>query len=92
MIRIAVFQCDHLAEVVGRNAPHVVMHSRQYRNRFPVDIDTGKNPRCLSNTRQSLFDYVGSEMLKVQVNMILFGSDATTLAYFDGHRPANDIP
>ena len=79
-------RADDFGFHVGRNAAHVVMHGRQYRDRFLGHIDTGKNTGGFSDTRQAGMDDIGIEMFEVQVNMVFMFTDAATFANFDGHR------
>ena len=90
-VGIAILENHHLAMIVGGNAAHVVMHGWQHRRRFLGHIDSGENPGGFGNTGQPLVDHIRTQMLQVQINMILVFADSAPFADFDGHRPADHI-
>ena len=63
---IAIFWHDHFAFVIGRDAAHLIVAGRHYRNRLLGAIDVGKLHRNLANTRQALVDNLRSEMIEFQ--------------------------
>mmetsp|Transcript_30869 Transcript_30869/g.65337 ORF Transcript_30869/g.65337 Transcript_30869/m.65337 type:complete len:416 (-) Transcript_30869:68-1315(-) len=71
--------------MVGGNATHIVMHSRQYRDRLLRHIHTGKNARSLTNARQTLRQQFRRQMIQMQINMILLGTHTASLANLHGH-------
>ena len=64
------------------------MTGRDDRDRFLVDIDARKDPRCLRNARQPLLNDRRVQMLEVKMDVIVVSTDAAALTDFDGHRTA----
>src|SRR5690606_40670529 len=79
------------AVVVGRDAAHVVVHGRNDRDGFLGDVNAGEDPGALGNARQPLVDHVGTEMLQVQVNVVLVRPDAAALVDLDGHGACHHV-
>ena len=50
---------------IGRNAAHVVMRRRQYRDRLPGHVDPGKDLRGLGNAGEPQMQHVGIEVLEM---------------------------
>ena len=73
-------------------AAHVVVDGRQHRDRFFVDIDAGKNACRFGDAGQTLLDDRRTQVLQMQVNVILEFAHPPALADFDGHRSADDVP
>ncbi len=67
------------------------MHGRQHGNRFFCHVDAREDTRRLGDARQPLLDNLGPQVLEVQVDVIRLGTDAATLADFDGHGTTDDI-
>ena len=82
---------DDLALVVGRDASHVVVHSRQHRNGLLGDIDTSKNSSGLGNTGQALGKQLGGEVVQVKVDVVLLRANTATLADLHGHGAGHDV-
>ena len=87
----AVLQRDDFAVIVRRDAAHVVVHRRQYRNRLTGHIHACEDLRRLGNAGKLLVDGVRAEMFQVQEDVILVLTDAATFANLDGHCAAHDI-
>ena len=64
-VGIAFGRPDHLAAVICRDAAHVVMHGRQYRDRLARDIDAGEDLRGFRDAGQALVQHVRVEMLEM---------------------------
>ncbi len=69
-LRIIALLRNNLAIKVGRNSAHVVMNRWQNRNGFLRHIASGEDSRRLSNTRETFFNDLRSEVLKMQMNVI----------------------
>src|SRR6266851_4517002 len=82
---------DHLTMHVARDTAHVVVHRGQYGYGVLVDVDSGEYSRGLGDTRQSLLDDCGTQVLQMQIDMVLERTDAAPLANLDGHRAADDV-
>ncbi len=76
---------------VGRYSAHVVVHRRQHRDGFPGHVYPCKNFCGLRDTRKPLGKDLGAQMLKVQVNMIRLGTEASSGTDFHSHRPADHV-
>ena len=85
-------KCQCFGVAVGRDAAHVVVHGRQNRDRLFHDIDAGKNPCRLGNTRQTFVDDFRSEVFQMQVDMILVRADAAAFTDLNRHRATDNIP
>ena len=82
---------DDLTVMVGGDATHVVVHSRQNGDGFLGHIDAGKDGGRLTDTGQPLGEEVGGQVVQMQVDVILLGSDATALPNLHRHGPADDV-
>ena len=76
---------------IGRDAAHVVVNGRQHWNRLLSHIYAGENLCGFRNTRQLLMQHLGTQMLKVQEDMVTFRTDTTTFADFDSHSATHHI-
>ena len=85
-IGAAVLLREHFAVMVGGNAPHVVVHGRQDRDRLLGDVDASEDPRGFGNPRQAFVNDVGIEVVEMQVNVILVLADAAAFPDLDRHR------
>ena len=90
-LRIAAPRDDHLAVVVAGDAAHVVVHRRLHRDRRLGDVDAGEDARGLGNARQPLVDDRGTQVLEVQVDVVVLGAHAAALADLDRHGAADDV-
>lgn len=88
---LAVLVSDDLALPVGRHATHVVVHGWEYRNGLLGDVNAGEDVRRLRDTGQTLFKGLSRQVVKLQVDVILLGSDTATLSDLDGHRARDDV-
>ncbi len=77
--------------IIRGDAAHVVMHSRNDRDRIGADVDAGENARRFGNTGQPLVQYFRIKMVEVQIDVILELADAAPLANLDGHGAGNDV-
>ena len=84
-IGVTVLKGNHLPLVVGRDAAHVVVNSRDDRDRFTGDIDTRKDTCRLCDARQPFLDHGLAEVFQVQVGMILFQPDPASFTDFNGN-------
>lgn len=82
---------DNLAAIVGRNTTHVVVHGWQDRNRLAGHVHAGKDHRSLGDSRQTLGQLLGRQMVQLQEHMILLGSNATSLHDLNGHGAGDDV-
>jgi len=76
---------------IARDTAHVVVHRGQHGYRVLVDVDSGEYPRGLGDTRQSFLDDGGTQVLEMQLDMVLECTDASALANLDRHRAADDV-
>ena len=81
----------HLAGIDRRDAAHVVVHRGQHRHGLLGDVDPGEDPRGLGDAGQALGDHLRVEVLDVQVDVVLLGTDAAALADFQRHGPADHV-
>mmetsp|Transcript_96380 Transcript_96380/g.234239 ORF Transcript_96380/g.234239 Transcript_96380/m.234239 type:complete len:411 (+) Transcript_96380:519-1751(+) len=90
-VGVAGLRVDDLAEVVRRDATHVVVHRRQRRDRLLRHVHAGEDLRRLGDTGQALVQHVGRQVVKVQVDVVLLRAHAAALADLHGHGAADDI-
>mmetsp|Transcript_223 Transcript_223/g.412 ORF Transcript_223/g.412 Transcript_223/m.412 type:complete len:211 (+) Transcript_223:485-1117(+) len=77
--------------IVGRNASHIVVYSRQDGNRLLGNIDARKNGCRFTNSRKTFGQELWRQVIEVKVNVILLGTNATSLSDFHSHGTADDI-
>ena len=63
---ISPLRHNDLAEIVGRDAAHHVMHCRHHGDGVLHRIDIGEFLRDLADARQPLVDHFGPEMVQLQ--------------------------
>ncbi len=81
---------DFAVEVAG-HAAHVVVDGGLHRNRLLGDIDPSEDARRLGDAGQPLVDHLGSEVLEMQVDVVVLGADAAALADLDRHGATHHI-
>jgi hypothetical protein len=65
--------------------------SRQNRDRLLGDIDTREDGSSLRDSGQPLGKDRGGEMGELEVDVVLLGSDSSTLADLERHRSGDDV-
>mmetsp|Transcript_18006 Transcript_18006/g.26865 ORF Transcript_18006/g.26865 Transcript_18006/m.26865 type:complete len:362 (+) Transcript_18006:835-1920(+) len=84
--------CAHdFSVVVGGDSTHVVVHGGKDRNGLLGHVHSRKDGSRLGNTRQTLREQVSWKMIQVQVDVILLGSHATSLANLHGHGATDNV-
>ena len=89
--RVLLGGAQNLAMVIRRNSAHVVMHRRQDRDRLFGHIHTGKNARAFRDTRQTLCQGLGRQVVEVEVDMIATRPHTAPFADFHCHAAADII-
>ena len=87
----AIFLGQRFAVIIRGDAAHVVMHGRQYRDRFARHVDVGENARGFTDAGQPLVQHCRVEMIEVQEKVILFLANPAAFADFHGHRARDHI-
>jgi hypothetical protein len=83
---------DHdLAQVVGRNAAHLVVAGRHHRQRFLEAIDAGELDADLMDAGQSLHDGLGRQVGDVEQHEILVRPAAAAFVDLGGHGARNHV-
>mmetsp|Transcript_7538 Transcript_7538/g.13317 ORF Transcript_7538/g.13317 Transcript_7538/m.13317 type:complete len:301 (-) Transcript_7538:841-1743(-) len=90
-IHVAVLGVYHLTSPQSRDTPHVVVHSGTDGNRLLSKVHAGKGLRALDDTRKALVKHVTGQVVQLQQDMILLGSDTTASHDFESHGPRNDV-
>ena len=90
-VGIAVGLGQHFAVIVRRDAAHVVVDGRQYRDRLLGHVDAGEDARALGDAGQALVQHLRVEMVEVQVDVVLVLADAAAFADLDRHGAADDV-
>lgn len=67
------------------------MDGRQNRDGLFGDIDAREDSRGLRDTRETLVENLSREMAELQVDVVLLGTNTTTLADLNRHRARDDI-
>ena len=67
------------------------MHRGQHRDGFPGNVDAGEDAGRFGNPRQALLDNLGTQVLEMQMNMVLLGANAAAFANLDRHRARDDV-
>ena len=88
---IARGRVQRLAVKIGRDAPHVVVGGRQYRDRLPRHVDVGEDPGGLRNAGQSRMQQCRVEMLQMQQDVVVLWAAAAPLAHLDLDRAADHV-
>lgn len=81
----------NLSSVLGRNSAHVVVDSRQDRDRLLGDVDSGEDGGGLRDSGETLVENLWREVRKLEEAVVLVGTDSTTLADLDRHRARDDV-
>src|ERR1700730_12373564 len=76
---------------IGRDAAHVVMRRRQYRDRLARHLDAGKDLGGFGNAGEALMQYPGIEVLEMQQNVVALRTAAAALADLDRHSAGDDV-
>jgi hypothetical protein len=82
---------EDLTRVLGGNTTHVIVHGREHRDRLLRDVNTREDRRGLGDTGETLMENLGREMAELEVDVVLIGTNTTTLADLDGHRARDDV-
>ncbi len=90
-VRIIAIKRNRLPGVKSRDSTHVVMHRWQHRDGFTRYVDSSENFGGFRNTGQSFVNHITPQMLKMQVDMVLFIANATTFSNLHRHGAADDI-
>jgi hypothetical protein len=69
---------NYFAGVAGRNAAHVVMDGRENGDGFFGDVDACKDRSGFGDTWQAFFEDFGGEVRKLEVDMIMLRTDASS--------------
>jgi hypothetical protein len=77
--------------IVTGDTAHVVVNRGLYRDRFFRNIDTREDTRRLGDTREPFLNDFGSEVLEVQVDVIMFRAYTATFADLHGHCATHDV-
>lgn len=80
-----------LTSVLGGDTTHVVVDSGQDGDRLLGDINTRENSSSLGNTGETLVEDRGGQVRKLEVDVVLLGTDTTTLTDLHGHGAGDNI-
>lgn len=79
------------AGVLGGDTTHVVVDSGKNGNGLLSDVNTGENGSGLRDTGKTLVENLRWQVRKLEVDVVLLGTDTTTLANLDGHGSRDDV-
>jgi len=82
---------DDLTSVLGGNTTHVVVDGGKNGDGLLADIDTGENGGGLGDTGQTLVKDLGGQVRKLEVDVVLVGTDTTALANLHGHGTRDNV-
>ena len=82
---ITLFGHD-LAETVGGDATHVVVHSGADRDRLLGHIHAGEDGSCLRDAGKTLIEHIGGKVVKVKVDPFTIRPAAMALADLESHK------
>ena len=82
---ISPLRHNDLAEIVGRDAAHHVMHCRHHGDGVLHRIDIGEFLRDLADARQPLVDHFGPEMVQLQQQVVSVRAGAPPFLDFGRH-------
>jgi hypothetical protein len=71
--------------MVGGNTSHVVVHSREDRNRLLGDIHTSEDSSSFGDTGQSLCEELSRKVVQVKEDVILVFTNTSAFSDFHGH-------
>ncbi len=83
---------EHLGVVVRRDAAHRIVRGRQHRHGLGVRLDAEVGARELGDVGQLRVDHRGLEVRDVEVDVVLVGAGAATLADLGRHAARDDVP
>src|ERR1700719_5119894 len=76
---------------IVRDAAHVVMRRRQYRDWLARHLDPGKNPGGFGSAGKPQMQHVWIEVLEMQQNVVALRTAAAALADLDRHGAGDDV-
>lgn len=82
---------DDFTSVLGRDTTHVVVDGRKNGNGLLADIDTSENGGGLRDTGQTLVKNLSGQVRKLEVDVVLVGTNTTTLADLHGHGTRDNV-
>lgn len=82
---------DDFTSVLGRDTTHVVVDGRKNGNGLLADIDTSENGGGLRDTGKTLVKNLSGQVRKLEVDVVLVGTNTTTLADLHGHGTRDNV-
>mmetsp|Transcript_3468 Transcript_3468/g.4859 ORF Transcript_3468/g.4859 Transcript_3468/m.4859 type:complete len:531 (-) Transcript_3468:80-1672(-) len=90
-VRVLRRRRQHLAEVVGGDAAHVVVHGGQHGDGLARHVHPREDGRRLADARQPLGQQLGGQVVQVQVDVVRLLAHPAALADLHGHGAADDV-
>ena len=91
IVRIILGWGQNFTPIVRRNTAHVVVHSRQYRDRLFRQVHTRKDTCRLGNTRKAQVQRLWRQVVEVQVDVIPLLAHAAPFSNFHRHTAGNNV-
>jgi hypothetical protein len=82
---------DDLTGVLGRDTTHVVVDGGKNGDGLLADIDTSEDGGGLGDTGQTLVENLGGQVRKLEVDVVLVGTDTTALTDLHGHGTRDNV-
>ena len=90
VVALSILSND-LTGVLGGDTTHVVVDGGQNGDGLLADIDTGEDGSGLGDTGQTLVEDLGGQVRKLEVDVVLVGTNTTTLADLHGHGTRDNV-
>ena len=91
LVLAALVDGNDFTSVLGRDTTHVVMDGGQDGDRLLADVDTSEDGGGLGDTGQTLVKDLGGQVRKLEVDVVLVGTDTTALANLHGHGTRDNV-
>jgi hypothetical protein len=91
-VRVSRGGPEALAEVVGGDAAHIVVHRRQDGDGLFGHVHAGEDGGRLRDAREALGEHLWRQVIQVQVDVVVLRATAAALHDLHGHRARDDVP
>ena len=88
---LAVFEVNDLTMVVRRNTTHLVVNGGHNGNRLFDGVNVTELDRNFTDGRQTFVDDVGTQVIKLEQDVIAIGTTPTAFLDFLIHRARNEV-
>lgn len=91
LVLAGLVNSEDLTGVLGGDTTHVVVDGGEDGNGLLGNVDTGEDRGGLRDTGETLVENLSRQVRKLEVDVVLIGTDTTALADLHGHGTADDV-